>query len=161
MHYAKTTQIWYRKIIGQYIEFVGEKSVATATHFDIRRYIARVSENGASLNTVYRDLGVLRLFYDFLNLGGVVHYVAPRFIKLRRPCKKNSLRPLSEWQVQRIISATRTPRERALIEVFYATGCRLWLHGLQSGNWIPFKWNVEKMFSSNEEEVGSLCGTPI
>ena len=73
---------------------------------------------------MYRSLGVLRLFYDFLNLGGVVSYVAPRFVKLRRPWW-NSLAPLNESQVQRLISAARTVRERALVGFFYATGCRL------------------------------------
>ncbi len=124
MHYAKTTQILYRRVIRRYSEFLGDKSIASANHFDIRHYIAQTSENGATLNSVYRDLSVLRLFYDFLNLGGLVHYVAPRFVKLRRPWTSNP-RPLSEWQVQRLIAATRTLRERALVEFFYATGCRL------------------------------------
>jgi integrase/recombinase XerD len=124
MHYAKPTQRVYRTIIRRYVQFVGKRSIATARHTDIRQYIARVSEDGASLNTVYRDLGVLRLFYDFLNLGGVVNYVAPRYVKLPRPWR-NSLRPLTESQIQQVISATRTLRERALIEFLYATGCRL------------------------------------
>ena len=33
--------------------------------------------------------------------------------------------PLSESQVQRLIAAAKTLRERALVEFFYATGCRL------------------------------------
>src|ERR1700735_5506945 len=124
MHYAKTTQTIYRKTIRQYIDFMGKKSIADADHIDIRRYIASVSEDGASLSAVYRDLGTLRLFYDFLHLGGVVHYVAPRFVKLRRPWF-NSSKPLTKAQIRNLIAATRTPRDSALIELFYATGCRL------------------------------------
>src|SRR5580658_467250 len=104
MHYAKQTQNIYRKVIRQYVEFAGKRSIATSRHTDIRNYIALVSEKGASLNAVYRDLGVLRQFFDFLNLGGVVSYVAPRYMRLRRPWG-NSLHPLTESQVQRIISA--------------------------------------------------------
>src|SRR5271156_4955552 len=124
MHYAKHTQQMYRKIIRKYLEFIGERSIATVRHTEIRQYIAHASECGASLNAVYRELGVPRLFYDFLNLGGVVSYVAPRFVRLRRPLG-NSRRPLSESQIHRVISAARTSRERALVEFFYATGCRL------------------------------------
>jgi integrase/recombinase XerC len=124
MHYARTTQHIYRRTIRQYVEFMGNKSIADADHTDVRRYIAYVSEDGASLSAVYRDLGTLRLFYDFLHLGGVVHYVAPRFVRLRRPFFK-SLTPLSKSQVHRLLAATRTPRDRALIEFFYGTGCRL------------------------------------
>jgi len=124
MHYAKTTQLMYDKIVRQFVEFLGERSVVAVTHVDIRQFIAYMSENGATLSTVYRELGVLRQFYDFLHLGGLVSYVAPRFVRLRRPWW-NTLSPLTESQVRRLISATRTLRERALIEFFYATGCRL------------------------------------
>lgn len=124
MHYARTTQKRYRKIIFMYIQFMGERSIAVATQSDIRKFIAHVSEGGASLNTVYQNLGVLRLFYDFLNLGGVVSYVAPRFVRLRQPWR-NRLGALTESQVQRMISAAQTLRERALVEFLYATGCRL------------------------------------
>jgi site-specific recombinase XerD len=124
MHYAKSTKQIYLNTLRLYDEFLAGRSIARADHSDIRSFIAHLSENGATLTKVYRDLGVLRLFYDFLNLGGVVSYVAPRFVRLRVPW---SGRPgvLSEAQVQRLISATRTPRERALVEFFYATGCRL------------------------------------
>ena len=124
MHYAKATQHIYRRAIRQFNNFLGRKSLAIVTHVDVRQFITQMSEDGASLGAVYRALSVLRLFYDFLNLGGVVSYVAPRFVRLRRPWW-NTLAPLSEAQVQRLIAATRTLRERALVELFYATGCRL------------------------------------
>jgi integrase/recombinase XerD len=124
MHYAKVTQITYGKIIRRYVDFFGNTSIATANHDDIRKYIAHISQDGKTLGSVCQSLGVLRQFYDFLNLGGVVSYVAPRFVRLRRP-PKNQLRTLTEAQVRQFIGATRTLRERALVEFFYATGCRL------------------------------------
>jgi|SRR5579863_283019 len=124
MHYAKQTQQTYRKVIRRYVEFAKHRSIANATHTDIRHFITYISEHGATLGTVYQNLTVLRLFYDFLNLGGVVSYVAPRFVRLRRPWQ-NSLHPLTESQIERLISVTRTLRERALVEFFYSTGCRL------------------------------------
>ena len=124
MHYATVTKVVYLKALNSYLTFLGDRSLIRVTHTDIRLFIADASENGATLGTVYRSLGVLRQFYDFLNLGGVVDYVAPRFVRLRVPWQ-NGLRVLSEEQVGRIISATRTPRERAVIEFFYSSGCRL------------------------------------
>lgn len=124
MHYAQQTQIIYKRTLRRYLEFLGKKSIANVKHTDIRRYIASVSQDGATLDSVYRDLGILRQFYDFLNLGGVVHYVAPRFVRLRRPWRSNP-RPLTEAQVRRFIAATRNIRDRALVEFFYSTGCRL------------------------------------
>lgn len=124
MHYARTTQTVYLKALGQYIAFMGKRSLARADHADIRLFIAQASENGATLSTVYRHLGVLRQFYDFLNLGGVVDYVAPRFVRLRVPWRGRQ-GTLTEAQIRRLISVTKTARERALLELFYSTGCRL------------------------------------
>jgi len=86
--------------------------------------MTRISENGASMSAIYRHIGVLRLFYDFLNLGGVVSYVAPRLVKLRCPPRQPT-RLLSELEVRRLIAAAQTPRERALVEFLYGSGCRL------------------------------------
>jgi len=124
MHYAHSTQRVYKKTLWRFAAFMGSKSLAQVSHIDIQKYLARISENGVTLVGAYRDLGVLRLFYDFLNLGGVVNYVAPRFVKLRRPMW-GSPGVLTEAQVQRLIAATLTLRERALVEFFYGTGCRL------------------------------------
>jgi site-specific recombinase XerD len=124
MHYVHHTQHMYRRMIRQFLEFLGEKSAVRVTHWDIRQYIALVSQKGASLDMTYRQLSVLRLFYDFLNLGGVVSYVAPRLVKLRKPPSQGG-RWLTESQVERLIAASMTLRERAIVEFFYGTGCRL------------------------------------
>ena len=50
--------------------------------------------------------------------------MAPRLVKIRRPAKKMP-RLLSEYQVRQLIAATQTLRDRALIEFFYGTGCRM------------------------------------
>ncbi len=124
MHYVKTTQTVYLRTLRQYLQYLGMRSVTTARHTDIRLFIAHASENGATLATVYRSLGVLRQFYDFLNLGGVVDYVAPRFVRLRVPWRDRR-GTLTHSQMRHLIATTETPRERALVELFYSTGCRL------------------------------------
>lgn len=124
MHYVKTTQTVYLRTLRQYLQYLGTRSVTTARHTDIRLFIAHASENGATLATVYRSLGVLRQFYDFLNLGGVVDYVAPRFVRLRVPWRDRR-GTLTHSQMRHLIATTETPRERALVELFYSTGCRL------------------------------------
>ena len=107
-----------------FVEFLGNKSIVSVTHWEIRQFMTRVSEEGATWQSAYRHLGTLRHFYDFLNLGGVVSYVAPRLVKLRAP-PRNLPPVLSEIKIKQLFAATRTLRERALLEVFYGTGCRL------------------------------------
>lgn len=124
MHYVEATQSAYRRTLRKFAEFMGERSLVSASHWDIRRFMTSVSEDGSTLGATYRHLSVLRLFYDFLNLGGVVSYVPPRLVRLRRGAT-NPGPMLTELQVRRLIEATRTLRERALIEFFYGSGCRL------------------------------------
>jgi|SRR5580704_2152360 integrase/recombinase XerD len=124
MHYATGTRICYNRTLRMFKEFLGEKSIASVNHLEIRQFITRISQEGASPQSTYLHLNVLRQFYDFLSLGGIVNYVAPRLIKLRRP-QRNLPPLLSEYEIQKLIVATRTLRERALIETFYGTGCRL------------------------------------
>jgi site-specific recombinase XerD len=101
MHYAKHTQSMYRQALDRFVAFIGRRSVTTAGHVALQRYLSKISEDGATLNGTYRVLGVLRLFYDFLNLGGLVNYVAPRYVRLRRPWAEGPS-PLTEKQVQKL-----------------------------------------------------------
>jgi site-specific recombinase XerD len=107
-----------------YIQFLGKKALMSATHVHVRLFIARLSGQGATLSRTHFHLQVLRKFYDFLNLGGLVSYVAPRLIKIRQ-LPRRLPRILSEYQVRQLMRATQTLRERALVEFFYGTGCRM------------------------------------
>lgn len=124
MHYRPHTRACYGRTIRMFVEFLGNKSIVSVTHWEIRKFMTRVSEEGATWHTTYRHLGTLRHFYDFLNLGGVVSYVAPRLVKLRAP-PRNLPPILSEIKIKQLFAAARTLREKALLEVFYGTGCRL------------------------------------
>ena len=124
LHYNPQTRTCYRRTLGMFVDFLGNKSIASVTHMEIRQFMTQVAKDGASWSSTYRHLSVLRVFFDFLNLGGIVSYVAPRLVRLRAPrCELPPI--LSEKQIHQLIAATRTLRERALIETFYGTGCRL------------------------------------
>src|SRR5579863_5599739 len=124
MHYQPHTQATYGRIIRLFIDFLGKRSITSVTQVEIREYMVHVSRQGRTLGTTYSYLTVLRVFYDFLSLGGVVAYAAPRLIKLRSPRKKGR-RVLSESEMKRLIEATQTLRERGFVEFLYGTGARL------------------------------------
>jgi site-specific recombinase XerD len=123
-HFNENTKRNYMRTVQFYVQFLGKKALMSATHLDVRLFIARLSGQGATLSRTHFHLQVLRKFYDFLNLGGLVSYVAPRLIKIRHLPRKLP-RILSEYQVRQLMSVTQTLRERALIEFFYGTGCRM------------------------------------
>ena len=73
---------------------------------------------------VSHQLGALRCFFDFLYMSGIVDSVAPRFLRSRGRIKKLP-RTLTQAQVKKLLRAATHPRDRALVELFYATGCRV------------------------------------
>jgi integrase/recombinase XerD len=123
-HYSVGTQYMYKQSIRLFIAFLKDKSAVQVSHLDVRRFLLYLSEHGVSLIGARKHLLSLRRFYDFLNLGGLVSYVAPRLVTVRvTPTKVPP--HLSEEEVRRFIAATQSLRERALVEFFYGTGCRV------------------------------------
>jgi site-specific recombinase XerD len=123
-HYAAGTQKQYMRTLTAFCEFIEDKQITQLTHNDVLAFLARESARGLTLQSVHGHLNVLRVFYDFLNLGGLVDFVPPRFIRLRSVVRCLP-RILSEQAVIKLIAASRTPRDRVLIELLYATGCRI------------------------------------
>jgi len=123
-HYRPRTKQSYRRMVRTFAEYLKDKSIASVTHLDVRSYIAHLSEQGATWATAFDNLQVLRRFYDFLHLGGMVSHVAPRLVKMRDAPKKIP-RTLSEFEVRQFLAAAYTLREVALVEFLYGTGCRV------------------------------------
>lgn len=123
-HYRPRTKQFYRRIVRTFAEYLKDKSIASVTHLDVRSYIAHLSAQGATWATSFDNLQVLRRFYDFLHLGGMVSYVAPRLVKMRDAPRKIP-RTLSEFEVRQFLAAAYTLREVALVEFLYGTGCRV------------------------------------
>lgn len=92
-------------------------------HLDVQEFLAHSAAKGASPSLIRVQLHSLRIFFDFLNLGGLVKWVPPRTIKLR-PLPRQVPKVLTNEQLSRVMGAASTNHERALVEVFYGTGCR-------------------------------------
>jgi site-specific recombinase XerD len=122
--YTDITRHIYGRIVQAYCKFLGQRSATTATHFDIREFLAGLANRHQSFSSIQRTLIVLRMFYDFLNLGGLVGYAPPRFVRLRHK-QRRLPRLLKEEEVLRLIQACKTPREKAIVEFIYGTGCRV------------------------------------
>ncbi|MGB8540587.1 MAG: tyrosine-type recombinase/integrase [Candidatus Acidiferrales bacterium] len=122
--YSDGTKKMYRRVLCNFCGFLGDISITDATHLDIRAFIASLSSRGLSICEIHHQLNILRVFYDFLQLGGLVSLVPARFVKLR-PLVKKSPMVLSEHSVRKLLSVARIPRDRAVIELIYGTGCRI------------------------------------
>jgi site-specific recombinase XerD len=122
--YQRTTRQAYGRIGLRFCLFLGDRPLQFVTHLDVRRYLIEVMKRDLSVEGSSRHLWALRRLFVFLYLGGVVDSVAPRFVEGRRLIQKIP-RTLGENEIRRLINATENNRDRAMLELLYATGCRI------------------------------------
>jgi integrase/recombinase XerC len=122
-HYSPETIRVYVRTVKDFSRFMNRKAVTQATHLDIKEFLVMASQRGHITYTLKHELHALRVFFDFLNMGGLVPWVAPRFVKIRSP-KPRLPHVLSETQIRGLLEAAINARERALIEILYGTGAR-------------------------------------
>lgn len=122
--YAESTQDRYFKIAAKLCRFIGNKPLSAVTPMDIGDFLTQTLPDRWADSYIADHLGPLRSFFDFLYLGGVVDSVAPRFLKFRARLKPLPS-ALTQSQVRKLIRTAKQPRDRALIELLYATGCRI------------------------------------
>jgi site-specific recombinase XerD len=122
--YSRTTYNVYNRVVRRFCQFWGRRRLSSVTHLDIRAFLIDTSRRDLSADILHRYLWALRCFFDFLCMGGVVDDSAPRLIR-PRPALRPLPRTLSEQNVRKLIRAAGTARNRAIFELFYATGCRV------------------------------------
>ena len=124
LRFSRSAYQSYRKTALQFCSYLGSRPIQRATHFDVRMFLIEVMKRDLAVEGYNRHLYALRRFFDFLQMGGIVDSVAPRFV-FGRPWKKLPPRVLSESQVLSLVSRAKSPRDKAIIELLYATGCRV------------------------------------
>lgn len=98
------------------------------THLDIRAYLSHLSDAKYARRTIARRISSLRSFYKYLLREGIVT-VNP-LLKTRSPKLEKKLPAfLDEIEINELLNLPdNTPlgkRDRAILELLYATGCRV------------------------------------
>lgn len=122
------TQAAYRRDLRDYAAWLGSRGAAGVNVRDLGDYFAALTKKGLARASVARQAATLRTFYAFLQLEGVV---AESPAELISSARRDDFIPatLSPEQVDRLLAAPeggtpRARRDRALLELLYATGCR-------------------------------------
>lgn len=123
LNYSECTIDAYPRIVRRFAGFLASRSVLKTTHLDVQEFLARSAQKQHTSRSVRHQLYALRVFFDFLNLGGLVKWVPPRVVRLRR-IERHVPSVLTKEQIDRVLGAACTDYERALVEVLYGTGCR-------------------------------------
>ncbi len=114
----------YRFTIERFMESLGPVSAVQAGRADIHNFQAKLISKGQGAASLNARTNALRLFYKFLSRAGLVTQNPLAYIGCRKVPKRLP-RVLTIEEVEKLIAAARDPLERAVVEVFYATGMRL------------------------------------
>ena len=102
---------------------MGNRSVLSTTHFDVQEYLSHLAAKNASSLSLRNYLYSLRIYFDFLSLGGLLKWSPPRIVQTRI-VGRYVPKVLTVEDMHKVLSAAKTTHERVLLEVLYGTGCR-------------------------------------
>ena len=125
---AENTQSAYQRDLQTYGAWLSGRSPLTVTIQNLGDYLGTLSDKGQSRATIARKAATLRCFYSFLQLEGVlVDNPAEQLVLARRDDTIPAV--LSPRQVDQLLNSPSRftaagVRDRALLELLYATGCR-------------------------------------
>ena len=125
---AANTQAAYRRDLRDFSGWLGGRGVTSLSVRDLGDYFAFLAKKGLARASIARQAATLKSFYAFLQLEGAV---AESPAELVSGARRDDTMPgtLAPEQVDRLLAApdVRSPvglRDRALLELLYATGCR-------------------------------------
>lgn len=125
---ADNTQAAYRRDLAHFTNWLGSRRVDRLDVRDLGDYLAALAGRGLARASIARQAATLRTFYAFLQVEGVVAESPAELISAGR---RDDFIPgtLSPEQVDRLLASPDPrsptgPRDRALLELLYATGCR-------------------------------------
>lgn len=119
----------YRQDLDQFRRFVGETPLASIDYLTLRRYLGELSQSGYQRATIARKLAALRTFFRYLARERVVS--ANPVASVASPKAPRRLpKFLDREELEALFSAPDPEsalgmRDRAILELLYATGMRV------------------------------------
>lgn len=123
LNYSPCVLSKYPRTVRRFSAFLYSRKVLKLTHFDVQESLAHSAAIGQTPTLIREQLYALRVFFDFLNLGGLVKWVPPRVVRMR-PLQRHIPPVPTKGQIDKVLGAACTDYERALVELLYGSGCR-------------------------------------
>lgn len=127
-HLAQNTVDAYQRDLTRFAEWLGTRRVETLDVQDLSDYAAWLSELELAQASIARHLVSLKLFLRYLQLEGVLRDNAADLLGARKLWERVP-EVMSLEMVERFLRAPRPSdtyawRDKAMVELLYATGCR-------------------------------------
>lgn len=150
----------YSSDVGSYLDWCARHGVQplTASHRQIRSYLAELDRARYARKTIARKLSSLRGWYAFLADSGIVASDPTEILSAPKP-EKRLPKTLRHDELDALLDAPddRSPvgvRDRAILELLYATGIRVSeLSGLDVSDFDPSSHQVRVLGKGAKERI--------
>jgi integrase/recombinase XerD len=127
-HLAENTVAAYRRDMARFQEWLADRSIVKMEIAELSQYVNWLHEAGLAPSSVARHIVALRMFYKYLQLEGVLEKNIALLLGSQKLWERVP-EVLSPGMVESFLIAPRSSdsypfRDRALLELLYATGCR-------------------------------------
>jgi len=127
-HLADNTVAAYRRDLKHFFQWLASRSIPDLTVRDLAQYAAWLHQRNFSPATLARHLVSLKVFFRYLQLEGVLLDNRAELLGSQKLWERIP-KVLSPEQVNLLLESPRARdlfwrRDRALVELLYATGCR-------------------------------------
>lgn len=129
---AYNTIVSYRYDLSKYYEFIVSKkdiNIQTVNHKIIDEYYHYLGDINLGVNSIFRNLVALKMFYRFLLTEGYIKNDLTHFIEFPRLRKKLpqalNLKELGKLLSEENFKGLLGKRDQAIMELLYATGMRV------------------------------------
>lgn len=127
-HLAENTVAAYRRDLRRFSTWLSGRSIPSLSIRDLADYTAWLHAQGLGPATLARHLVSLKVYFRYLQLEGVLQENLAELLGSQKLWERVP-KVLSPQQVDRLLAGPATwdacwRRDRALLELLYATGCR-------------------------------------
>lgn len=154
---SPSTQANYRHSLRVFLDFLGVCDVCTVTYSQLRIFIVDLAEKATNPNVIRAHIIAVRQFFRFLAIVGLVRYPPATLLHLPKAPRRLP-RYLSEDEASRFMRAAISPRERALAELFYGTGCRVNEIRMMRVDHVNFRAGEIRVLGKGNKERSVLFG---
>lgn len=118
---AERTRVAYKEALTQFDRFLCGQGLTTVKTLDVRAFFGHLRASNLQPSTIAARRFALKVFYyRFLELGRCLDFAVPRVAASVKPPSSKT-----ETEIERLIGAADNARDRAIIELGYASGLRV------------------------------------
>ncbi len=127
-HLADNTIAAYRRDMQRFTHWLGDRELADLRVNELSDYVASLHQEALAPSSIARNIVAIRTFFKFLQLEGLIRENPAELIATQKMWERIPS-VLTAQQVDEFLNAPKKSdsyclRDRALLEVLYATGCR-------------------------------------